>query len=200
MPASPTWTSTGCGPRSTSRPRSPASPGGSFRLPTTPSSGLAVTRAWNDWLYEAWWQPYPDRIIVGDHLPRRPRARGGGDPAERRARIPVGHPPRTPPPDRASQSLLGVLGPDHRRLRRDRHRRLAPCRVLGDAGHARRTRPLAGPRRHPVRPAVARGLCRVALVGLSGALSRLNIAMSEGGIGWVAMLLDRLDNIVERSG
>ena len=27
----------------------------------------------------------------------------------------------------------------------------------------------------------------------------LKIAMSEGGIGWVAMLLDRLDNIVDRS-
>ncbi|MFO7592377.1 MAG: amidohydrolase family protein [Acidimicrobiia bacterium] len=28
----------------------------------------------------------------------------------------------------------------------------------------------------------------------------LKIAMSEGGIGWVAMLIDRLDNIVDRSG
>ena len=28
----------------------------------------------------------------------------------------------------------------------------------------------------------------------------LKIAMSEGGIGWVAMLMDRLDNIVYRSG
>lgn len=28
----------------------------------------------------------------------------------------------------------------------------------------------------------------------------LRIAMSEGGIGWVAMLLDRLDNLVDRSG
>jgi predicted TIM-barrel fold metal-dependent hydrolase len=28
----------------------------------------------------------------------------------------------------------------------------------------------------------------------------LKITMSEGGIGWVAMLLDRLDNIVDRSG
>jgi len=28
----------------------------------------------------------------------------------------------------------------------------------------------------------------------------LKIAMSEGGIGWVAMLLDRLDNMVDRSG
>ena len=25
--------------------------------------GLAVTKAWNDWLYQAWWQPYPERII-----------------------------------------------------------------------------------------------------------------------------------------
>jgi len=28
----------------------------------------------------------------------------------------------------------------------------------------------------------------------------LRIAMSEGGIGWVPMLLDRLDNIIDRSG
>ncbi len=32
------------------------------------------------------------------------------------------------------------------------------------------------------------------------AIPDLAIAMSEGGIGWVAMLLDRLDNIVDRSG
>ena len=25
--------------------------------------GLAVTRAWNDWLYEGWYSPYPERII-----------------------------------------------------------------------------------------------------------------------------------------
>jgi predicted TIM-barrel fold metal-dependent hydrolase len=28
----------------------------------------------------------------------------------------------------------------------------------------------------------------------------LKVAMSEGGIGWVAMLVDRLDNIIDRSG
>ncbi|TMK63473.1 MAG: amidohydrolase, partial [Actinobacteria bacterium] len=28
----------------------------------------------------------------------------------------------------------------------------------------------------------------------------LNVAISEGGIGWVAMLIDRLENIVDRSG
>ena len=28
-----------------------------------PELGLAVTRAWNDWFYEEWWQPHPERII-----------------------------------------------------------------------------------------------------------------------------------------
>ena len=40
----------------------------------------------------------------------------------------------------------------------------------------------------------------MALVGHAGPLPDIKIAMSEGGIGWVAMLLDRLDNIVDRSG
>ncbi len=39
------------------------------------------------------------------------------------------------------------------------------------------------------------------MVGLRGEQNpTLKIAMSEGGIGWVAMLLDRLDNIIDRSG
>ena len=28
-----------------------------------PELGLAVTRAWNDWMYEEWWQPHPERTI-----------------------------------------------------------------------------------------------------------------------------------------
>ncbi len=28
-----------------------------------PELGLAITRAWNDWLYDEWYSPYPDRII-----------------------------------------------------------------------------------------------------------------------------------------
>ena len=36
--------------------------------------------------------------------------------------------------------------------------------------------------------------------GYPNAFPTLKIAMSEGGIGWVAMLLDRLDNIIDRSG
>jgi predicted TIM-barrel fold metal-dependent hydrolase len=36
--------------------------------------------------------------------------------------------------------------------------------------------------------------------GLAVRFPEIRIAMSEGGIGWVAMLLDRLENIVDRSG
>ena len=28
-----------------------------------PELGLAVTRAWNDWMYEEWWRPHPERFI-----------------------------------------------------------------------------------------------------------------------------------------
>jgi predicted TIM-barrel fold metal-dependent hydrolase len=36
--------------------------------------------------------------------------------------------------------------------------------------------------------------------GIPARYPGIKIAMSEGGIGWVAMLADRLDNVVERSG
>ena len=28
-----------------------------------PELGLAVTKAWNDWFHDEWWQPHPERII-----------------------------------------------------------------------------------------------------------------------------------------
>ena len=40
----------------------------------------------------------------------------------------------------------------------------------------------------------------VVVGGTPAILPTLKIAMSEGGIGWVAMLADRLDNMVDRSG
>ncbi|MDP1795436.1 MAG: amidohydrolase family protein [Acidimicrobiales bacterium] len=52
-----------------------------------PSLGLAVTRAWNDWMHDEWWSPHKDRIIpmgitwltdpvVGAEEIRRNAARG----------------------------------------------------------------------------------------------------------------------------
>ena len=102
----------------------------------TPNSGFAVTRAWNDWLYEAWWQPYPDRIIpcgitfladpeTGAAEIRRNAERG----------LPVGHSPRTTASDRSAEHLLWLLGSDRRCVRRDRDGHLAPRRIVGHAGH-----------------------------------------------------------------
>jgi hypothetical protein len=34
-----------------------------FSACSDPELGLAVTRAWNDWMFEAWYSPYPQRII-----------------------------------------------------------------------------------------------------------------------------------------
>src|SRR4029077_15261605 len=34
-----------------------------FSQCSDPELGLAVTRAWNDWLFEEWYSPHPDRII-----------------------------------------------------------------------------------------------------------------------------------------
>jgi len=34
-----------------------------FSQCSDPELGLAVTRAWNDWLFEEWYSPYPERII-----------------------------------------------------------------------------------------------------------------------------------------
>ena len=135
-----------------------------------------------------------------DHLPGRPRAGGGGDPAERRARVPVGHPPRAAPPDRPAQPVLGLLGPDHRRLRGDRTR--SSPSTSGSSGM---------PDMPEDSPLVALGATLFGQMSLSACAEWLwsglpvrfptvKIAMSEGGIGWVAMLLDRLDNIVDRSG
>jgi hypothetical protein len=61
----------------------------------------------------------------------------------------------------------GLLGPDHRRLRRDRHRGLPPRRQSSGMPDMPAGRPLvAAAGGHAVRPDVALGLRRVAVVGL----------------------------------
>jgi predicted TIM-barrel fold metal-dependent hydrolase len=165
-----------------------------------PALGLAVTRAWNDWLYEAWWQPYPDRIIPcgitfladpeeGAAEIRRNAARGF-----RSVTLPE-RPHRVGLPSLFS----GYWDP-----------LIAACAEtdtvislhVGSSGMP--DMPADG-------PLVALGATLFGQMSLSacaewvwsGIPARypgIHIAMSEGGIGWVAMLLDRLDNIVDRSG
>jgi predicted TIM-barrel fold metal-dependent hydrolase len=165
-----------------------------------PELGLAVTRAWNDWLYEAWWQPYPDRIIpcgitfLADPEQGATEIRRNAERGFRSVTLPE-RPHRIGLPSIFS----GYWDPI-----------VAACEEtqtvislhVGSSGM---------PDMAPDCPMVALGATLFGQMSLSacaewiwsGLPARypgIDIAMSEGGIGWVAMLLDRLDNIVERSG
>ena len=162
--------------------------------------GLAVTRAFNDWLYEAWWQPYPDRIIpcgitfLADPELGAAEVRRNAERGFRSVTLPE-RPHRIGLPTIFSGYWEPII---------------AACAEtqtvislhVGSSGM---------PDMPPDAPLVQLGATLFGQMSLtacaewlwSGAAVRhpdLQIAMSEGGIGWVAMLHDRLENIVERSG
>jgi predicted TIM-barrel fold metal-dependent hydrolase len=162
--------------------------------------GIATTRAWNDWLYEEWWQPYPERIIpcgityltdpeIGAAEIRRNAERGF-----RSVTLPE-RPHRIGLPSLFS----GYWDPI-----------MAACEETGTV-ISLHVGSSGMPDFPDGCPYVALGATLFGQMSLtscaewvwSGIPVRypdIKIAMSEGGIGWVAMLLDRLDNIVDRSG
>jgi predicted TIM-barrel fold metal-dependent hydrolase len=171
-----------------------------FSAARDPELGLAVTQAWNDWLYEAWWQPYPDRIIpcgitfladpeLGAAEIRRNAARGFRS---------VTLPERPHQIDLPS-IFSGYWEPI-----------IAACAEtdtvislhVGSSGMP--PMPADGP--NVGLGATLFGQMSLSACaewvwsGLPARYETLKIAMSEGGIGWVAMLFDRLENIVSRSG
>ncbi len=171
-----------------------------FSAASDPELGLAVTRAWNDWLFEEWYTPYPDRIIplgitwlsdpeLGAAEIRRNAERGFRSVAlpERPHRL--GYPSlfsgywdpiieACAETDTVISLHVGSSGMSDKPAD-------APALELGATLFGQQSLTACAewlwstyPARYP----------------------DLKIAMSEGGIGWVAMLLDRLDNIVDRSG
>ena len=171
-----------------------------FSQCSDPELGHAVTRAWNDWFHDEWWQPYPERSIpngitfltdpeLGAAEIRRNAARGFRSVTLPERPHHVGLP----------TLFSGYWDPI-----------VAACEEtdtvislhVGSSGMA--DLPLDAPR-------LALGATLFGQLSLSACAEWLwsgipvrfpnvKIAMSEGGIGWVAMLLDRLDNIVNRSG
>ena len=162
--------------------------------------GLACMRAWNDWIFEEWYSAYPDRIVPlgvtfladaekGAEEIRRNAARGF-----RAVTLPeqphrLGYPPvfdaHWEPIMRACAETGTVL---------NLH--------VGSSGF---------PAMPPGAPALELGATLFGPLALQSCAEwlwsawparypDLEIAMSEGGIGWVAMLADRLDNIMSRSG
>ena len=185
---------------SASRRCSPASRASRSRASQDQELGLACVRAWNDWHHEVWAGTYPERIIplqlpwlrdpeVAADEVRRNAERGfkavsfPESPANLEAAVgahrPLGPVPRArarrPTPSCASTPASGSI---------------APPTLTGVAARAVH-HAVPGARACSRRPT---GCGRIPL-----RFPELKIALSEGGIGWVPMLLDRLDYVVEHS-
>ena len=174
--------------------------GSVFSRCSDPDLGLAVTRAWNDWLAEEWWGPQPERIVpmgityladpeLGAAEIRRNAARGFTavtlPEAPHRIDLPSLHSGYWDPILAACEETATVV-----------------CLHVGSSGMAAMANDA---------PMVELGATLFSALSLhacadwlwSGVPVRypdLKLAMSEGGIGWVPMLLDRLDYIIEVSG
>jgi predicted TIM-barrel fold metal-dependent hydrolase len=162
--------------------------------------GLATTRAWNDWLHDAWWQPYPDRIIpMGITFLANPEL--AAQEIRRNAErgfVAVTLPER---PQRIGLPSLftGYWDP------------IVQACAETDTVIALHVGSSGGYELAEGAPALQLGATMFGQLSLAACAEwlwsgyplkypNLKIAMSEGGIGWVAMLLDRLDNVVDRSG
>ena len=171
-----------------------------FSGASDPELGAAVTRAWNDWMYEAWWQPYPDRIIPGGITNLSDPALGAEEIRRNAAR---GFRSVTLPERPHKIGLPSIFTSYWDPI-------IAACQEtdtvislhVGSSGMGDL------PADSPMVALGATLFGQLSLTacaewlwsGLPARFPGIKVAMSEGGIGWVAMLLDRLDNIVDRSG
>ncbi len=162
--------------------------------------GAACIRAWNDWVHDEWYSRHPGRIIPlgiayladAEEAAAEIRRNAG------RGFTSVTFPER---PHRSACRRCGTASTGTRSSRRVRRPRRS-SRCTSAARASARSRP-ARRRSSSRRRCSASSRWAPAPSG-SGRSTRsatrsLKIAMSEGGIGWVAMLLDRLDYIVDTS-
>ena len=164
--------------------------------------GLACIRAWNDWLFEEWHAPHPDRIVpLGDLLSGRSRTR----PCKRSGATPnAASPPSRFPNVRTRSACLrsGSATTGIPIIRAVVETDTVVSLHVGSSGLE------VGP---PGGAPLQIGATLFGQLSLTACAEwlwseypvrhpDLKIAMSEGGIGWVAMLHDRLENMVDRSG
>lgn len=162
--------------------------------------GWEATKAWNDWFHDEWWQPYPERNIpMGITYLADPEL------AAQEIRR------------NAERGFVAVTLPERP------HRIGLPSLYTGywdpiiqacadtDTVIALHVASSGGHESPDMAPALQLGATLFGQLSLTAAAEwlwsgyavkhpNLKITMSEGGIGWVAMLLDRLDNIIDRSG
>lgn len=162
--------------------------------------GLACIRAWNDWLFEEWFQAHPDRIIpLGITYLSDPQAAV----AEIHRNADRGFTSVTLPerPHEAGLPSLWDRGHWKPIIEACVETETVISLHVGSSGIA------MPPQGSPLLQLSATLFGQMSLTACAEWLwsgfplryPKLKIAMSEGGIGWVAMLLDRLDNIIDRS-
>jgi predicted TIM-barrel fold metal-dependent hydrolase len=163
--------------------------------------GLACVRAWNDWLYDEWFSAYPERIIpLGITYLTDPELAV----AEIRRNAARGFTSVTLPERPHAVGLPSLWDREHWDpiIEACVETDTVISLHVGSSGM-----PPVPPGAPPVQLSAtlfgqqSLGACAEWLwSGYPLRHPTLKIAMSEGGIGWVAMLLDRLDNLVDRSG
>jgi predicted TIM-barrel fold metal-dependent hydrolase len=162
--------------------------------------GREVTRAWNDWMYEEWWGKHPDRFIP---LGIVDLTDGEAGAAEIRRNAERGF-VTVSLPERPHRIGLPPIFDEHWEpiLRACAETDTVISLHVGSSGMA--DFPLGA-------PSIQLGATLFGQLSLTACAEwiwsgwavkypDLKVAMSEGGIGWVAMLIDRLENIVDRSG
>ncbi|HQR04507.1 MAG: amidohydrolase family protein [Proteobacteria bacterium] len=165
-----------------------------------PEFGLACVRAWNDWLHEEWYGKHPDRIIpLG--ITYLTDAKAGAEEIYRNARR--GFKAVTIPEQPHRIGLPSVFSPHWEPIVRACAETGTVLNLhVGSAGFA--DMPAGAPILELgatlFGPMAISSAAEWLWSGYPARYPELKIAMSEGGIGWPAMLMDRLDNIMARSG
>jgi predicted TIM-barrel fold metal-dependent hydrolase len=171
-----------------------------FAQCSDPELGAATVRAWNDWFFSDWYGSHPDRFVplgitfLGD-------AELGA--AEIRRNAERGFVAITLPEQPHRVGLPAIYDEWWEPiLRACAETDTVVCLHVGSTGVVDMP---------PGAPMVALAATLFGQLSLAACAEwlwspwprrfpELRIAMSEGGIGWVAMLHDRLENIVDRSG
>jgi predicted TIM-barrel fold metal-dependent hydrolase len=164
--------------------------------------GLAATRAWNDWFFEEWYSEYPDRLVpMGITFLTEPER--GADEIRRNAErgfTSVSLPDR---PQRIGLPSLfsGYWDPI---VRACAETSTVISLHVGSSGQYEAP-PDTGKLTVQLSSTLFGQMALAASAewlwsGYAAKHPDLKIAMSEGGIGWVAMLVERLDSICDRSG
>jgi predicted TIM-barrel fold metal-dependent hydrolase len=162
--------------------------------------GLACMRAWNDWLFEEWHGSYPDRIVpLGITYLSDPEK--GAEEIVRNARR--GFTAVTMPEQPHNQGLPPIFDAHWEPIIRACAETGTVMNLhVGSSGFAKM--PPGAPMLElgaTLFQSMAFESCAQWLwSGWPARYPELKIAMSEGGIAWVGGLIDRLDNIMARSG